>query len=438
MKEKVRIASLLTNTALYGKTLIDGVWKILTNDFQELSLYEFENNPEHKGKKMFVYEFTESRKVFDFEFETTDKPFKPKPEKPKDASPRELEAHLDLVTQITKDNLAIDAENLLNRRKRSAVKNFFARHQQISHKTDFGNGHVCTLQPVATIEVLTQVAKMNVMSDWKKVRIFLKFMSLTWQQQCDAAMHYAPHLYGKRRSEVINGMVGIKGVGTKEAYLGGALWQGKNADDFLTKYEDNPTVAMKIYISKAAALGLLTKGNNGLYMKGSTFVGSTIDEAVVFFSHNMSDYTDYIQPSVNKGFELPEDDMVEDEIKPTISDFEKKEIQKAKQEDWMDERKRTLQEASLLGIGEPQKIKQADLLIVIEAAKAKQNAIEQNEGLPSQILEMAIDDLATDDIDKVHAIARAEGVKGVHLIKDIDKLKERIRAHRKELSGQPA
>jgi hypothetical protein len=67
---------------------------------------------------------------------------------------------------------------------------------------------------------------------------------------------------------------------------------------------------MKIYISKAERLGILKRGeHNALYMQSGTFVGNTIDEAVVYFSKDGQSYTNIIQPEVNKLSMLPEDDM---------------------------------------------------------------------------------------------------------------------------------
>jgi len=426
MKEKVRISSLITNTILYGKTMIDGQWQILTDDFQQMSLYEFETNVEHKGKKMFTFNFSESSKNFDYVYDTVDKPLIPKP----DVKSAVTEADHDRIAEVNLKNQSIEKENLLNRRKRLATTNFFARHGQISQRTPFNNGHYCTSQPIAEIEIITQIAKNNYRNDLKVAKAFVKIAAMSWRDQYDAAIYYAPEVFGKRRSEVLNKFIGLKGRGTKEAYMGGVLWQGTNLTDFLQNYSNNPTVVMKIYISKAIESKLLSRTTTGIYMNQSTFVGRTIDECVVYFSSDMQSYTNYIQPEVDKLCGLPEDDLTEDTIVPTISNFEKKDLAANKQQDWKEARRNQIMEAESLGIADPNNYKQADLQVIIDAKKAKNNAIEQAEQLPTVVLEQQIDDLLTEDIDKLKEIGAAEGINGLGHWKDIEKVRKKIREHR--------
>ena len=425
MQEKVRISSLITNTVLYGKTLIDGQWQILTEDFQQMSLYEFENNVEHRNKKLFTFNFSESSRNFDYTYYTKERPLIPKP----DLKDLKTEADHDRYAEIVRTNQTIEAENLINRRKRLATMNFFGRHMQIQQKTSLGNGHFCTSQPIAEIEILTQVAKHNYQNDLKVAKAFIKVASMEWRKQYDAAIYYIPSVFGMRQSEVLNKFIGLKGRGTKEAYLGGALWQGNNLNDFLTNYDNNPTVVMKIYVSKAIQSKLLSQTRDGIYMNGSTFVGRTIDEAVVYFSGDMKSYTNYIQPEVDKICGLPEEDLKEEIIVPEFSDFMKKDTSAQKTQDWKEERKAQIVEATLLGIKNPHEYKQADLQVLVDAAKAKANAIAKHEELPTVILQQEVDDLLTEDVDKLKKIASAEGLNLTNW-KDIDKIRNRIREHR--------
>jgi len=429
MKEKVRISSLITNTILYGKTLIDGQWQVLTEDFQQLSLHDFETNKDHIGKKMWTFNFSEAAKSFDYEYDTKDKPLLPKPEK---GSTPEKEYH-DRVAEVNAYNLRTEEYNLLNRRKRLATTNFFARHGSIQHKTNFDNGHHTTSHPIAEIEIITQVARMNYLSDLKVAKAFVKFSSMPWREQYDASIYYAPDTFGKRRSEVLYRVIGLKGRGTKEAFMGGVLWQGNNLHDFLNNYENNPTVVMKVYISKAIEGKLLQRTKDGIYMNQSTYVGRSIDEAVVYFSSDLQSYTNFIQPQVDKLFGLPEDDLAEEVIVPEVSDFRKKEIQAAKSEDWKEERRRQINQAEQLGIKDPNNYKQADLQKLIDAALAKQSAIERHEATPTAQLSQMIDDLETLNLDKLKTLAASEGLPGWQLYKDVDKLREKLRAHRESL-----
>lgn len=426
MKEKVRISSLITNTVLYGKTLIDGQWQILTEDYQQMSLYEFENNVEHKGKKMFTFNYSESSRDLIYEYYTTEKPLLPKPE----LSSLKTPADHDRFAEIVSKNLRTEEENLLNRRKRLATMNFFGRHMQISQKTSLNNGHFTTSQPIAEMEIVTQVAKNNYLGDLKVAKAFIKIATMDWRKQYDAAIYYHPPVFGMRRSEVLNKFIGLKGRGTKEFYLGGVLWQNKNLDDFLQNYDNNPTVVMKIYISKAIQAKILAHTKDGIYMNQSTFVGRTLDQAVVYFSGDLQSYTNYIQPKVDEVCGLPEDDLLEETVVPTLSNFEKKDLAANKQQDWKEERRNQITLAESLGIKNPADYKQADLQVLVDAAKAKLNAVAQHEALPTVILEQEVDDLLTEDVDKLKEIGAAEGINGLGQYKDIEKIRARIRSHR--------
>ena len=153
----------------------------------------------------------------------------------------------------------------------------------------------------------------------------------------------------------------------------------------------------------------------------------------MYFSGDLQSYTNFIQPQVDKLCGLPEEDLVEEVIVPEVSDYEKRELQKAKSEDWKAERKRQIEEATLLGVTDPAAFGQSDLQKLIDAAKAKKKAIERHEATPTAQLSRQIDDLDTLDIEILQSIAASEGVPGWQLYKDVDKLRAKIRSRRESL-----
>ena len=86
----------------------------------------------------------------------------------------------------------------------------------------------------------------------------------------------------------------------------------------------------------------------------------------MYFSGDLQSYTNFIQPQVDKLCGLPEEDLVEEVIVPEVSDYEKRELQKAKSEDWKAERKRQIEEATLLGVTDPAAFGQSDLQKLID------------------------------------------------------------------------
>ena len=244
------------------------------------------------------------------------------------------------------------------------------------------------------------------------------------------------------------GLIGLKGIGTNESSLGGALWQGDSADDFLERYFDNPTVAMKIYISKAERMGILQKGaNNGLYLNGSVYCGQTVDEAVVHFTTDVAAYTNIIQPEVNKMSKLPVDDMVEVNLDPKGSltgkafRAENRANNEKSSVDYSADYRRLFTEYAEmcpeLGEKMDEGIRYNELKIEVARLRKALDAKRKADASPTGKLMNEVDDLLTDDVDLLRSIGTSEGVKGLHLYKDGAKIKERIREHRKQNTSQP-
>lgn len=307
MKEKIRLTSLYQQTEFTAKTQINGEWKVLTETFREVSATTFETDPAFKHERILKISFTPQQKYWELEWDSEDIPLKPLG---KDASSEERFA-----------NDQLREANEINRRKRIAAREFFPRHNQLAHGTDFNNGFSPNATPVATLEAVTQRGRLNHLKDRKKAKVFTMIDAMPWMEQYDLILYYAPDLcIGKRRSEMLHGLIGLKDVGTERAHTGGRMWQknpsGKGilADDFLMNYKKTNHVVMKIYIEKAILLGIITRGVGGLYLQEKTFVGKDSTEAVVYFSKDNVSYTNIVQTEVNANSELPEDDMVEQPV----------------------------------------------------------------------------------------------------------------------------
>lgn len=425
MKEKLRITSKLPNTQFVGKTYINGSWWVLTDDFIMMTAAEFENNPANVSKEILTVTFTPINKLWEFEYETEDKPLPPRPKIDVD----DPESYERLQAYETQREI-----NEMNRRKRIAVKEFFSRHSQLEQGTDFGNGHVPSSDPIGIVEIVTQKSRLMHNADRKKAQVFAMVDSMTWQEQYDLALYYAPELANKRRSEVLHGLIGLKGIGTKEAYLGGKLWHktakgtAMLADDFLLNYKNNPTVVMKIYINKAIAYGIITTGRDGLYMNGGIFVGRDADDAVIYFSKDIEAYTNVIQPEVNKLSSLPEDDMVDDNLESyTKSSYATNKLNEEKNRSFNAHMDILLQEYKKLDGRDAPRMKYEELQAEVERLRKKKAESIRSE-MPTAELEFVIDPLATDDLDKLKMVAKDLGIPGYAMYRSVNALKDKIKS----------
>lgn len=426
MKEKLRITSRLDNTQFVAKTIINGTWYVLTENFIMMSAAEFESNPAHNGENVLIIEFTPQNKIWEFEYDTEDKPLSARPKVDVD-DPDSYDA----LNRYEQDR----ETNEMNRRKRIAVREFFSRHMQLEQGTDFGNGHTPTSDPVGIVEIVTQKSRLMHLADRKKTKVFSIVDAMTWQEQYDLALYYAPELANKRRSEVLHGLIGLKGIGTREAYLGGKMWQktdnGKMtyADDFLQNYANNPTVVMKIYVNKALAYGIIIKNTNGLYLNGTTFVGRDADDAVIYFSKDIDSYANVIQPEVNRLSKLPEDDLVEDKLEAyTKSSFATKKQNEQSTVAYAEHYKVLLNEyEKLTGTKNNEPLKYNELQAEVERLRASKALGEPSEG-PTAKLAAAIDPLNSDDMNILKEYAKQVGVPAYQAYKSAAALKDKIKS----------
>ena len=420
MKETVRIESKLGNTEWTAKSRINGKWMVLTENWHLISEAEFQTNPIFKMEKIVKKTFTPMLNYWEFDYDTEYKKLLTKAQA--DADP-----HLDRQIREWND---------LNERKQRAVREFLSRHEMIEQKTDFRNGHRPSSAPIATIEVISQKEKALVEKDRMKVKIFNMVEAMSWQEQYDLALYYAPYLFGKRRSQVLHGLIGLKDVGTGATHLGGVLWRDNNGEDFLTNYKTNQNVSIKIYASKAERMGILKRGeHNGLYLSSGTFVGNTIDEAVIYFAKDERAYTQILQPEVNKASNLPEDDMtvlVGHEmltIKPTGYEKELgREIASAESRTGAQMLKEEFME--LGGTWPVGGMTRGELTIEVDKLRKLKTTKADKENLPTTQLDLSIDDIETNDIERLRVLAKEEGVKGYQVYQNIENLRSKVLENR--------
>lgn len=422
MKEKLRITSRLQNTEFTAQTIINGTWYVLTENFVMTTSAEFESNPQFRNENVLSVKFTPLNKIWEFEYDTEDKPLPPRPKFNED----DPETY-----NVMQAYEMLREENEMNRRKRIAVREFFSRHMQLEHGTDFQNGHAPSTEPVGIVEIVTQKSRLMHLADRKKTQVFAIVDGMSWQEQYDLALYYAPELAGKRRSEVLHGLIGLKGIGTKESHLGGRLWQkGINgrvtlADDFLANYSNNPTVVVKIYVNKAIALGVIVKTTNGLYLKGTTFVGRDTDDAVIYFSKDIDAYINVVQPEVNRLSNLPEDDMGE----PKLEAYTKSKFATQKQNadssssyhGHMDMLKDDYK--ALTG-------KEASKTIRYEEIKEVVTELKKKDSEPmgqTEVLSTTIDIDNITDLDKLKEYAKTLNVPGYQAYKSVNALRDKIK-----------
>ena len=425
MKEKLRITSRLQNTEFTAQTIINGTWYVLTENFVMATSAEFESNPHFRNENILSIKFTPLNKTWEFEYDTEDKPLPPRPKFREDdpESYDEMKAYDDLREY-----------NEMNRRKRIAVREFFSRHMQLEHGTDFQNGHAPSTEPIGIVEIVTQKSRLMHLADRKKAMVFAMVDEMTWQEQYDLALYYAPELAGKRRSEVLHGLIGLKGIGTKESHLGGKLWQkGVNgkmmfADDFLSNYKNNQTVVVKIYVNKAIALGVIIKTTNGLYLQGNTFVGRDTDDAVIYFSKDIDSYVNVVQPEVNRMSNLPEDDMGDDKLEAyTKSKFAKEKMNADSKTSYTEHYKALVADyKSMTGKEPTTNYKYEDLKEVVDVMRKKSDT-----GIsPTKALEVSIDFENITDLDILKEYAKTIGIPGYQAYRSVSALKEKIRTLR--------
>lgn len=379
----------------------------------------YTTNADFKGKRLLDQTFTEQYKFFEYDYDTNDLHVPPKP-KAGDEGIREY-----AEAQYAND---------LNKRKREATREFWGKHRQIKHATDLKNGFKPDLPPVAVLEIISQRELDNHLKDMKRVEVFNRVMNYNDQELLDVALYYKPILYGKSVSKIRYGLIGLAGIGTPESIFGGALLQPEVIDDFLMNYNSaNPTISMKIYVSKAIAMGILVPSTGGYSLQNGTFVGKEVNEIVVYFTTDMQSYTNIIQPEVNKRSELPENDM--DGLAITWKSMgtttaDKEVIQNAKNAQYYADLKRVQDEYKSLG-GRAD-LGYNDMKAWILEKHAEKATIAQKEALPTKALEMEVEPWLTEDLDKLKALAKDLTIPGYAMYLDTPeskaKLREKIKA----------
>lgn len=427
MREIVRISSLVKETDLLMKTNINGTFSVLTESFRIVPAHVHAADPNYKNDPIMKINFTPQRTFVDFEYDTDDKPLNLTSERQKDATDEEVALYQSLKE-----------ENEKNRRIRIAVKEFLSRHNQISHIGDFNNGHIPKSQPMATIEIMTQKARQHHLADREKVKVFSIIDAMTWQEQYDLALYYAPYLAGKRRSEVVSGLIGLKGIGTKFSDNGGIMWQkghsgkGTNAMDFLLNYNANPTVAMKIYVEKAILCGVISKGTGGGYfINGTNHVGRNVQDIVIYFSKDIPTYMNLIQHEVNmRGIGLPEDDLGADNSDEVTlkTRYEKTMIQEMGTTEYKADYARLCDEYQRIVGREVPDSKRKYSVLQEEVKRLQEQEITGkvlNE-LPTSKLNTAVDPTQTLDLDELKQVAKDMGIKGYQSYQTVQSLKKKI------------
>lgn len=268
-----------STTKLTCTTQIGNKWFILSTDWKILPL-DMMGKPENLGKKVMVIDFSRQKGSYRFTFDMF-----PQREKPTDS-------HI--------DKLAWQNERELETDKHAAAFNFFAKHMQvevIGMKNPYLKGEAMFVMDFVNHRTIN-----NCLNSDKKVAVYNKVNSMSFQEKMNMALFFQPNLYGKRHSEIKNELINWEsGLLLQEAYIDEAL-----------KYNDKETTtAMRTYVNKAIQIGVLLQVPNGFAMKqGNVFVGQNEVEIMGYFLKDPASYNNVIVPSVNANNHLPEDDLV--------------------------------------------------------------------------------------------------------------------------------
>lgn len=418
MKEKIRITSKVKQTTLLAQSMINGIWQVLTPDFYQMSKTELETNPKFKGVPTLSREITPLAPFFEFEYDT------------EDIYPG-LPARKDVPVDDLPDYEIKREANELNRRKHESVKNFWLKHNQIEHAMDFGSPFKPTSEPIFYVEILTQKARNNFYLNRKRIEVWNRVMEMTWPEQYDLALYYEPSLANKRRSEVLSGLLELKGIGLPQNQCG-VLMRSPLMDDFLTKYKEGSITSMKVKVNKAIAMKILSLGKGGYYLDGSMFVGKEVNDIISFFSRDMDSYNNNLLRAVNEKDKLPEDDIdTETPVKGVTKSKFIRDVETAKGTAEYYNYSASLRNlAEAIGIHTNRGTN--ELSVLVEKKVDELVEMMKEESLPTSKLEQTLNDLATKDINKLKTIARDEGVPHYDKYKSVDAIKDAIKAKRKE------
>lgn len=421
MKQTIRITSNYLETTLAARTTIGGVERVLTKDWFILTSEAHATDPVLKTKPLMDQEFTAQRQWFEYSYDTKDPVVPPKPKI--DATSEEHQIYNEAVAAFE-----------LNKRKRDATREFWGKHRQIKHLSNLRNGFVPDLMPVATLEVTSQTELNNHIKDKNYVEVFNRVTDFTDQELLDCCLYYKPVLYGKTKGQMLHGLLSLAHIGTDKHHFAGALFQDGVTEDFLNNYDpSNPTIAMKIYVEKAIMMKIIQPTTGGFALPNGTFIGSNSTEAVVFFNSDQQSYTNIIQPQVNAMSKLPEDDMA-DYVAPwtprKIHSADKAVVQTAKNAQYSADLKRVQDEYKRLGGKEGMGYN--DMKEWIAQKHLDNEALKNEEALPTNSLAIEIEPWKTRDINKLKVLAKGLNIPGYAMYQDNDASIGKLQAKIKE------
>lgn len=372
---------------LICQTRIGDTYFVLTDRNRMMPLQEFAILTD-KSEKIKEIQFTPTNKEYRIEFFLKD---------PERKQPAEADKKWDMV-QIGNWQRAKDLEDreiMENANIRTSVFQFFGRHEQIKQLQPFGNGHVPTSEEFE-IDFISQKGRIFNLIDRKRIKAANLVNEMSVAELINVAMFYAPHLHGRRPSEIRNGLVGLRGIamGSKEANGQnvaepcGVLMSEPNLTDFLEKYKPNGSNAVKIYVNKGIELGIISKSHSGYFIHdGATHAGNTPDDVIQYMTRYPDEYLNWLQPSVNKRENLPADDCEEWSIADVASIMQSTAARKSKHENLVIGSKNARQlreeDASRLGIKYANRLDDAKLDEAIAAAQLKLTKDQITEGAPT-------------------------------------------------------
>lgn len=394
---------------------------VLTQDWFLLTSDAHKTDATLKNKPLMDQTFTAQRQWFEYTFDTNDPAVPPKPKV--DDDPEKFIAYNEAVYEFD-----------INKRKRDATREFWGKHRQIKHKTDLRNGFKPDLPPVAYIEITSQTELNNHLKDVKWVEIFNRVKEYSDQELLDLCLYYSPANFGKTKGQILHGLLSLSHIGTDDHWKAGALFQKGVCDDFLNNYDpNNSTVSMKIYISKAIAMGIIVRTTGGYALQNGTFVGKDVNDAVLYFSSDMASYTNIIQPEVNKNSALPDDDMA-DYVKPwkarTIHSADKAVVQTAKNSAYNADFQRV--KAEYESLGGKKGMGYNDMKEWIANKHIENAEVEKAESLPTAALELEVEPWNTEDLNKLKKLGQKYNIAGYAMYQDNPESKAKLRAKIKE------
>ena len=368
------------------QTRINDSYFVLTDRWRMMTLHEYTGLVD-KNEKIMEIQFSPTNKEFRIEFYLKDIE-RTQPDKPLAGWTAEQ------IGNWSRAKEQEDMEIQRNANIRTAVFQFFGRHQQIKQLQPFGNGHQPSSEEFE-IDFITQKGRIYNLIDRKRIKAAQIINDMSVAELVNVVMFYAPYLHGRRPSEMRNGLVGLRGIamgskqdnGANVAEPCGVLMSEPNLTDFLEKYQTNGTNAIKIYVNKGIEYKIITKATGYMIHDGSTHVGATVDDVIQYFVRNQDEYVNFLIPEVSKREELPEDDCKEWAIADVASIMAASSAKKTRHADNISAlnttRKMREEEASRLGIKYANRMDDKKLDEAIAEAQMKLTKDQITKGAPT-------------------------------------------------------